>query len=137
MRLILDTNVVLSGLIWPGPSSHIISACVQDAVELFTCDAIIEELREHLFSPRFNKHLVKHSLTPGPLMSKYLAIAVMVVPAIIPPPVIADPDEDIVLGAGVTAGADAVVTGDYDLLQLVSFRNIEIVTPAQLVARLP
>ena len=60
----------------------------------------------------------------------------MVSPAIIPPVVIDDPDDDAVLACAVAATADLVVSGDPHLLKLEAYQGVPIVTPADAVARL-
>jgi hypothetical protein len=40
-----------------------------------------------------------------------------------------DPDDDVVLGTAVAGRCDAIVTGDKDLLDLISYRDIAIVSP--------
>jgi predicted nucleic acid-binding protein len=40
-----------------------------------------------------------------------------------------DPDDDVVLGTAVAGRCDAIVTGDKDLLGLVRFREIAVVSP--------
>lgn len=63
-------------------------------------------------------------------------MAAVVVPAIIPPTIVDDLDDDAVLACAVAAEADYVVSGDLHLLKLKQFRNIPIVTPTQAVERL-
>jgi predicted nucleic acid-binding protein len=46
-----------------------------------------------------------------------------------------DPDDDMVLECAVVSGAQMVVTGDKDLLTMNPFNGIEIVTPAEFVAK--
>lgn len=60
----------------------------------------------------------------------------MVVPAIIPPTIADDPDDDAVLACAVAAEADYMVSGDPHLLTLEQFRHIPILTPAQAVDQL-
>ena len=60
----------------------------------------------------------------------------MVVPAIIPPVIIEDADDDAVLACAVAAKVDFVISGDPHLVQLERYEGIPIVTPAQAVERL-
>ncbi len=48
-----------------------------------------------------------------------------------------DPDDDVVIGTAVTAGADLVVTGDTQLLGVQRFGHVEIVSVADAISRLP
>lgn len=53
----------------------------------------------------------------------------------IPPTVVADPDDDAVLACALAAQAEAIVSGDSDLLSLKSFQGIPILTAAELLGR--
>jgi putative PIN family toxin of toxin-antitoxin system len=44
MRLVLDTNIVLSGLLWDGPPARLIDAALSQEVELFTSKPLIERI---------------------------------------------------------------------------------------------
>jgi uncharacterized protein len=66
----------------------------------------------------------------------YAALTTVVVPAIISPTIIDDPDDDAVLACAVAAKADLVVSGDPHLLKLGQYEGVPIVTPALAVERL-
>lgn len=51
-------------------------------------------------------------------------------------PVCRDPDDDMILATGVAANAEAIVTGDKDLLVLEVYAGIRIITPAQCLSEL-
>lgn len=70
-------------------------------------------------------------------MLRYLQVARVVVPSIIAPAVLADPDDDHVLACALAARADLIVSGDADLLGLKSYQGIPIVGPAEALRRLP
>ena len=44
MRVVLDTNTVVSGFLWGEAPRALIEAAVEERIELFTCAALIEEL---------------------------------------------------------------------------------------------
>jgi uncharacterized protein len=70
------------------------------------------------------------------LFEGYSALATVVVPAIIPPTIIDDPDDDAVLACAVAAKAGLVVSGGPHLLEAQQYQGIPIVTPADAVGRL-
>ena len=52
------------------------------------------------------------------------------------PPSLRDPDDVAVLACALSAGADAIVTGDKDLLTIGSFQGIPIIDTAGALRRL-
>ncbi|QFS45529.1 hypothetical protein GXM_03006 [Nostoc sphaeroides CCNUC1] len=50
-------------------------------------------------------------------------------------PQLRDPKDTIVLAAAVAANAEAIVTGDLDLLVLIEFNEIPILTPQDFLSR--
>lgn len=61
--------------------------------------------------------------------------AEVVHPAILPARVCRDADDDAILGAAISAGADWIVSGDQDLLVLGQYRGMPVITPADALAR--
>jgi predicted nucleic acid-binding protein len=75
-------------------------------------------------------------LTAIQIFEGYAALTTVVVPAIIPPAIRDDPDDDAVLACAVAAKADLVVSGDPHLVKLEQYEGIPIVGPAEAVKRL-
>lgn len=48
MRVVLDTNVVVSALVWGGTSYKLLQAATAGDIELYTSPALLAELREVL-----------------------------------------------------------------------------------------
>jgi uncharacterized protein len=136
MRLVLDTNVVVSGLLWHGPPRQVVDAARAGKVSLFTTPALLEELQDVLGRPKFAKRLAEAGVTSETLILGYAALAALVQPADIEAVIAADPDDDAVLACAVTAQAEAIASGDPHLLQLGQFHGIPVVNPAQVLALL-
>lgn len=60
----------------------------------------------------------------------------MIEPPPLPQPVCRDPDDDEVLALAIAAQADLIISGDNDLLVLLQFNGIPIVSPAQAIAQM-
>ena len=137
MRLVPDTNVVASGLLWGGPPRLLLTAGRQRRVALFTSPPLIRELADILLRKKFERKIAASRLSVDELIAGYEALAATVRPAVIAPTIIDDPDDDQVLTFGVAARADLIVSGDHHLLTLTlgRFRGIDILTVRAAVAR--
>jgi len=136
MRTVADTNVVVSGLLWRGPSRQLLDAARQGAVELFTSGALLAELEEVLQREKFLKRLAAAQVQARDLVTGYAALATVVQPVQIEPIVLRDPDDDAVIACAVAAAATNIVSGDRDLLALKKHREIEICKAAEFMARI-
>lgn len=133
MRLVLDTNVVASGLLWNGAPAQLIDAARADEVELFSNRVLLAELTRILRRAKFGKSIAASGLSLDELVLGYAELATLVTPAEIPPTVLRDRDDDHVLACALAAQAELIVSGDRDLLALNQFREIQIVNAAQAV----
>lgn len=136
MRLVLDTNVVAAGLLWFGPPSHLIRKAIEGKVELATSPALLDELQGILPRREFARQLALQPYSIPELVARYGQLALIVNPPTIPPQVIEDPDDDVVLACALAARADLIVSGDGDLIRVGSFEGIPIATPAEALRRL-
>lgn len=136
MRLVLDTNTALSGLLWGGTPGRLIDAAEEQRIELANSAALLAELQGVLSREKFAKQLARRGLTVADVFDGYAALVVIVTPAAIAPTITRDPADDQVLAAALAAHADLIVSGDAHLLDLKNFQGIEIVTAAIAVERI-
>lgn len=127
MRLVLDTNVVVSGLLWHGAPAELLDAAKRDETELCTSRILLAELTRILQRPRFAQAIVASGLGLDELVLGYAELATLVQPEPVPPTVLDDPDDDHVLACALAAEADYIVSGDRHLLALQRYRDIPIV----------
>lgn len=103
MRLVADTNTVISGLLWHGAPRRLLDAARAGKVSSFTSAALLVELDDTLSRAKFAERLERTGVTRRVLVQGYAALATVVKPAAIPPSVLADPDDDAVLACAVAA----------------------------------
>lgn len=131
MRAVLDTNVLLSALLWGG-SPHALLKHVRDgSVTLISSPALLNELAEVFARRKFDAMLAKISMSREQIMVQVRQLAEVVDPQPLLQPICRDPDDDAVLALAIASRADWMVSADADLLSLGSFEGIPIVTPAQ------
>ena len=130
MGLVLDTNVVVSGLMWDGPPRRLLDLAVGNDVALFSSTVLLDELANVLRRRKFNARLASRGLTAEFLIRRYRRITTLVHPARVDRVVPGDADDDHVVAAALGAGAEAIATGDRHLLALDPYRGIRILAPA-------
>lgn len=140
MRVILDTNVVVSGYLWGGVPRQLLQAARQNRLRLFTSTPLLLELTDILARVKFARKLAAAQLSIDQLVDRYALLATVIHPAAIAPTIIDDPDDDQVLACALSAKTEIIVSGDRHLLYLQEHQGIRIVTAAQamdVVANLP
>jgi len=138
VKLVIDTNIVVSGLFWTGAPSRLMTAVVEGKAEHLWSAALLEEFIVVIDRSKFIEPLNAMDCTVSDLFSEISAQAKLVVPAeITMPPELRDPKDLMVLAAAVGGEADAIVTGDKDLLALGEFRGIPILDVSEVLTQLP
>ena len=134
MRLVLDTKVVMSALLWRGKPYLLPEAIRQRSdVQLVSSAAPLGELADVLTRSSATKRLTLIGKTAREVLADYVEVIELVEPTSVPRVVPGDADDDQVIAAAVTAGAGLIVSGDSDLLSMGSHQGIEIVSAAMAV----
>jgi putative PIN family toxin of toxin-antitoxin system len=126
MRLVADTNTIVSGLLWQGAPRRLMDAADAGLIQLVSSEALLAELARVLRRDKFAARLRRSVLTAERVLDGYRSVVEVVTPTVIPPTVLVDPDDDAVLAAAVGGNAAVIVSGDRDLLDLRVFRQIPI-----------
>ncbi len=96
MRIVADTNIVVSALLWRGNPRRLLDAARDRIIELFTSAVLLEELEEVLSREKFASRLEAAEVTAHELILGYAALATIVEAEPIEPVIVADPDDDAV-----------------------------------------
>lgn len=133
MRLVADTNVLISALLAPASlPAHLVALWRNGRFDLLTATEQLDELRRVTRYPKLRARLPP--ALAGRLVNELrdLAIVVADLPAVAVSP---DPFDDYLLAIAVAGRADVLVTGDKsDLLPLERHAGTRILTVRQFLA---
>lgn len=134
MRVVVDTNVFVSGLILPASvPGRILSAAHAGGFKIVLCNAILEEIGTALRYPKVRKRI---GLSDEEL-DRYVQVLRYMVDVVDPTGVLVklpgDKDDEGILATLIVGTADCLVTGDTALLALA--HRYPIVTPVEFVTR--
>jgi putative PIN family toxin of toxin-antitoxin system len=131
LRVVLDTNVLLSGLAYPASiPGRIVSAWRHGGLDVVLSRYILEEMARVL--PRLSR-IGLNSSEVGDLVVSLMFLADMVEPDAEQNAGLRDPEDQQVLATLRVSQADYLITGDKDLLALAN--DYPIVTPATFWSR--
>ncbi len=126
MRLVLDTNIVVSGLLWGGVPRQLLDLGRDNQVTLFTSSMLLDELADVLGRRKFGAMLASQEITSTFLVQRYGMLTNLVRLGSIKRTVPRDADDDVVIATALAAQADVIVTGDSDLLALHPYQGLQI-----------
>lgn len=135
MKIVCDTNVLVSGLVWGGTPGAVWDRVVAGKDRLCISRAMLTEVARVLDYPRIAKVLRKRELASRDILAAIVGTSDVIWPQPLRACVIrADRDDDAVLACAAAAGASHIVTGDQHLLALGSWNAVRILTPADYLA---
>ena len=132
MIAVIDTNVLVSAVIFPGSIPFRSLQIVYTSGSLLKSYATITELTDVLTRKKFDRFLAFDDRVRFVLdvESKSKLIS-----NIEPVQACRDPNDDKFLSLAIAGNADCIITGDDDLLTLNPFRGVAILTPQQFLER--
>lgn len=124
MRVVIDTNILISAIFWVGRPKRLLNVVRRGEVIFLTSKTLLAELKKVLtsgdkpfrLSEREAKEIIEHLKDIAELVSTTSKVSVC-----------RDEADNRVLECALDGGADYIVTGDRDLLDLKSFKGIRIV----------
>ena len=136
MRVVIDTNVVLSGMFWQGRPSRVLEAAQSGKFDAITSVGLLDELQKHLSATKFQPMIRRIGRTKDQLFADYVKGCLVVQLAALSSPICRDPGDDVVIATALAGGADIVVSGDQDLLTIIKYQSVEFLSAADLLTRL-
>jgi putative PIN family toxin of toxin-antitoxin system len=132
-KVVLDTNTLISGLLWDGNEAEIIEKAENKEIKLFISPKLIEELEGVLKREKFCKKLKGKEYTVDKAVSKIALIATLIEPTRKIDVIKEDPEDNRVLECAISAKVDVIISGDSHLLNLKAYLGIDIITASEFI----
>lgn len=131
VKAVLDTNVLISGVIASGYSAKILDAARREEIKLVTSIHMLEEFSDVISRRRITRKYPKVTEDAETLLDFFRAFAEFVSGVPEENQISPDRDDDFVLACAVDGKADYIVSGDPHLLDLKSYKKIPVLTPRE------
>jgi len=131
MRIVLDTNVLISALLWHGVPNDLLILIEKRTFTLCVMPILLEELRDVLSRPKFSSRIKERKTSCEELLAGIIDLTELHPDRRIDPVVKDDPDDDKILSCAKISGAKYIISGDPHLLKLKTWAGISILTPRQ------
>ena len=127
MRVVLDTNVLISAIVFGGNPRKLLEAILRGEPKLFLSDYILNELNGVLQRPKFGfpPDVIRS------IISDLNAVGNIVTPSVRIRKIKEDPSDNRILECAVEANADYIISGDTHLLNQKVYRNVKVISPAE------
>jgi putative PIN family toxin of toxin-antitoxin system len=131
VKVVLDTNVFVSGVFFHGPPYQILQAWRDQKIELIVSPEIFAEYQ------KVGEILAEEhpAINLTPILEYVLQNASVYAAAALPNSVCEDPDDDKFLACALASGGIIVVSGDKHLLKVSGYQGIEVLKPREFVER--
>ncbi len=133
MRVVADTNILVSALLFGGPPEQVFLAGLRGEIQLFISLSLLKELEKVLKEKfKLNFHLVREIIEEVREVAEIVEVSSHI-------KAVSYPDEDNrVLECAVDGKADFIVTGDTKhILPLKKYGGIKILSPSEFLKHLP
>lgn len=132
MKLVVDTNVLVSGIFFSGPPYRILNAWRQGKIELVLSPEIFSEYQR--VAEKLSNQFAMIKLSPW--LELLLANSSIVKPAPLEEPVCEDPSDDKFIACAIAGDTQLIISGDKHLLDVSGYRDITVLKPRTFVDKI-
>jgi len=127
MKVVVDTNVLVSGVFFGGMPSRILEAWREKRTDVVVSPDILEECR------RVGEHLETQftDVSLAPFLALLVMNAEIIEPPDLPEQVSRDSDDDKFIACALAGGCHVIISGDKDLLSISGYRGVKVVAPRE------
>lgn len=131
MKVVIDVNVWVSGLLWGGVPAQVLRLVQQGQIASFISSELMLELETTLRRPKFQSQLLKRNQTVEALCEIARSISTLIEISTLAIPQLRDKNDVKIPATAIESKSEFLITGDLDLLVLNPFESIQIVTPGK------
>lgn len=130
LRVVLDTNVIISGLFFKGPPARILDLVSAGEIMPVFSYGTFQELQQTLTHPKFQMPIARLPFTVADFFEELLSRSEMLEQQSIGFTIVSDPADNLFLACAVEGRVGYLVTGDKELLAVGHIMDIPITTPS-------
>lgn len=134
MKVVLNTNVLVSGTFWTGYSFEILKLVDIKKIILILSKEIITEYNKTIYSKEIIEKIENKNLIMSEIIKKVIEDAEIVEPAEKLDIIKEDIEDNKILECAVEGDADFIISQDKHLLNLKEYQGIKILTPEEFLA---
>ena len=127
MKVVVDTNVVISGVFFGGMPSRILEVWRDKRIDVVVSPDILEEYRR--VGEQLETQFTDVSLAP--FLALLLMNAEIIEPPDLPEQVSRDSDDDKFIACALAGGCHVIISGDKDLLEVTGYQGLKVVAPQE------
>ena len=133
MRVVLDTNVLISATIFEGSEAQkLVNALVKYGVEICCSHEMLEEYENSIARDFVEKKKLEITKERLPFLVARIRSLVILIGADAEIRASRDPEDDKIIGCALAGGCDYLVSYDADLLDMKEYDKVKIVKPAEM-----
>jgi putative PIN family toxin of toxin-antitoxin system len=133
IRIVLDTNVFISGVLTPGRApAQLLELVLSGKIKLVISPQIIQEIQRVLQYPGILKLMKKRKLEEA--VFRIMRVAQITPGAVNVQGVATDPSDDMSLACALEGQAEFIVSGDHHLTDLTDYQGIKILSQAEFIS---
>lgn len=127
MKIVVDTNVFISGVFFSGPPFQILKLWQERKIQILITLEILDEYK------RVSEILANQfpAIDLNPILNYLLMNAELITPSILNETICDDPDDDKFIACAIAGNCKTIVIGDKHLLRISGYQNIEVLKPRE------
>jgi len=128
LQVVLDTNVLVSGVLWRGVPFELLRWAEKDSLVIYTSLEILAEIHRVLHYPKFQQYIDNQQVSLGELFAKIVSLCTIIQADQVVKGVCSDADDEKFLSCALAANVKVLVSGDRHLLDLKQYQSVRILT---------